>query len=409
MEKEQKELLDAIKGQVTELVEKGAEASKKEIDSVKAELKKLEDASKSTEVIEEVKRLAADVNAMKEKGKETHTARVNTLADAIVEGFKTLNKEGALKGIKKGEWKNIEVKAAGTMTTANIDAVGTSSIPYSLASIEPGVSRTQRRSPFLLQLVNTGSTNKGIVQWAEQVNVDGAANVTAEGAAKSQADFDIQEASAKVEKVTAYIKVSTEMLDDVDYMDAEIRNELMEIVRLKMDQQILAGNGTSPQLKGILQYATSFAAGTFAAAINGATNFDSLRVAINQIVKENFTPNYIVMHPSDVAAMDLAKDSTGQYIMPPFSTVGNTVIKGLPVIENTGVTEGDFLVGDFTKSIVRLRKDAQISVGHENDDFTKNLVTILCEMRGVHYIKSNHTKAFVKGTFATTNAALETA
>jgi hypothetical protein len=37
------------------------------------------------------------------------------------------------------------------------------------------------------------------------------------------------------------------------------------------------------------------------------------------------------------------------------------------------------------------------------------LVTILAEMRAVHYIKSNHTAAFVKGTFSTAKTALETA
>ncbi len=49
-----------------------------------------------------------------------------------------------------------------------------------------------------------------------------------------------------------------------------------------------------------------------------------------------------------------------------------------------------------------------IQVGYVNDDFTKNLVTILAEMRAVHYVKSNHYGAFVKGDFATAIAALVT-
>jgi hypothetical protein len=48
-----------------------------------------------------------------------------------------------------------------------------------------------------------------------------------------------------------------------------------------------------------------------------------------------------------------------------------------------------------------------IQVGYVNDDFTKNLVTILCEARAAAFVKVNHYGAFVKGNFATAKAALE--
>jgi len=42
-----------------------------------------------------------------------------------------------------------------------------------------------------------------------------------------------------------------------------------------------------------------------------------------------------------------------------------------------------------------------MSVGYENDDFTRNMVTILCEARLVSYIKGNDTGAFVESDIAT--------
>lgn len=408
MEQKEKELLEKIKSEVTSLVEGKTKATETLISELKEELKKV--SSTDTDSLkEEIVKVQAALKALSEES-ANKTSKKKSLATSIVDGFKQLAKDhNNFEKLSKGQFVDIEIKAAATMTTANVDAVGTSSIPFSLAEYEQGLTRVQRRSPFLFQLVNLGNTSKGYVQWAEQANPDpGAAGSTAEGSAKTQTDFDIVEKSAKVEKVTAYIKVSKEMLDDIAYMDAEIRNELIELVMLKMDQQILSGTGTSPQLAGILSFAQAWAAGGFAASVENANNFDVIRTAIAQIEAENFIPNYIVMHPSDVAKMDLAKDSTGQYVMPPFITQGGNTIKGLPVISNTGVTEGDFLVGDFTKSVVRIRENANVSVGYENDDFTKNLVTVLCEMRGVHYIKTNHVKAFVKGTFATSIAALET-
>lgn len=239
--------------------------------------------------------------------------------------------------------------------------------------------------------------------------------MTAEGAAKTQQDFDLVEKSKEVKKITSYIKVSKEMLDDVAFIESEIRTSLMELVALKMDSQVLAGDDTGNNLKGILEYAQAFSAGQFANAVDFANRFDVIRVAYNQIViasggdsnfAANFIPNYLVVHPTDQAFMELTKDENGQYILPPFLSASGMEIKGVKVIISPYMTQGDFLLGDFTKSNVKIREDATISVGLENDDFTKNLVTILCEMRGVHYIKSNHVNAFVTGTWSTAVAAL---
>ena len=48
-----------------------------------------------------------------------------------------------------------------------------------------------------------------------------------------------------------------------------------------------------------------------------------------------------------------------------------------------------------------------VQMGYENDDFTKNLVTILAEARAVHYVKTNHLAAFVYGDFSDAITALE--
>ena len=49
-----------------------------------------------------------------------------------------------------------------------------------------------------------------------------------------------------------------------------------------------------------------------------------------------------------------------------------------------------------------------VEVGMSGTDFTDNLTTILAEWRGQLFVQNNDTSCFVTGTFATTNAALET-
>ena len=323
----------------------------------------------------------------------------------VAQTLETLLAEKAedLKAMKDNSSGSVRIafKVAGTMAlSTNV----TGQIPQ--AERETGITRIVRRNPFILELVNVGSIMSNVWEWVEQKNLDGGAAMTAEGAAKSQADFDLVLASATVKKVTAYIKVTKEMLDDVALMRSEIDQELTELINLKIDEQLLSGAGSGNNLTGIITNATAWAAGAFALSIPTPTKWDVLRTAINQVRVNLFEPTYIVMHPTDVTSMELSKDSTGQYIMPPFAAVDGSIVSGIRVVANTGVTIDKFLVGDFNKAGVRFREGLTINVGYENDDFTKNLVTILAEARLVQRVKSNHYGAFVYGDFSDAVTAL---
>ena len=350
----------------------------------------------------DVANLKANIEEVALKVLELETKGV---ANNAPENLKTLLSEKAdeLKAMKEksGESVQITLKAAGTMAlSTNV----TGQVPQ--AERESGITRIVRRNPFILELVNVGTIMSNVWEWVEQKNLDGGAAMTAEGAAKSQADFDLVVASANVKKVTAYIKVTKEMLDDVELMRSEIDQELTELINLKIDDQLLNGTGLTVNLTGITTNATAWAAGAFALTIPTPNVFDVIRTAINQVRVNLFEPNYIVMHPTDVAKMDLAKASDGHYVLPPFISNDGTTVSGIRVVSNTGVTVDNFLVGDFTKYGVRFKEGLTINVGYENDDFTKNLVTILAEARLVGRVKSNHYGAFVKGVISTSITAL---
>ena len=326
-------------------------------------------------------------------------------ANNVPESLETLLKEkqDELKAMKEKSGASVQItlKAAGTMA---LSTNTTGQIPQ--AEREAGITRIVKRNPFILELVNVGTIMSNVWEWVEQKNADGGAGMTAEGAAKSLADFDLVVASANVKKVTAYIKVTKEMLDDVALMRSEIDQELTELINLKIDDQLLNGTGLTVNLSGINQTATAWTAGAFALTIPIPNVFDVIRTAINQVRVNLFEPNYIVMHPTDVAKMDLAKASDGHYVLPPFISNDGTTVSGIRVVSNTGVTVDNFLVGDFTKYGVRFKEGLTINVGYENDDFTKNLVTILAEARLVGRVKSNHYGAFVKGVISTSITAL---
>lgn len=365
----------------------------------------VDDQEKALETILEEMQKQHDAVAKIVKGLQSGDKAVTKSFEAELKEHVESQKDALIKlqESQKGA-VNFVMKVAGTMTIGTNYSGGT----YGLTNWDPEFARIVRRQPFMRELVRIIATDNMYIAWAEQKNADpGVAGTTAEGAIKLQTDFDIVEATAKVEKITSYIKVSKEALADIKFLQGEINTELRVLIELKLDEQILSGNGTSPNLKGILAIAPAFAAvSTLALLVPTPNRFDVLVAAVAQLSAANFMGTDAVINPSDYYAMQLTKDTQGRYLLPPFTSADGMTVAGLRLVANNGVAVGSFLVGDFKKATLAIREDMNIQIGYENDDFTKNLVTILAEMRAVLFVKTNWYNAFVQGTFSAAITAL---
>jgi HK97 family phage major capsid protein len=301
-----------------------------------------------------------------------------------------------------------EVKVAGDMTLGGNVSGGTMPQPQRLE----GVNDIAERVAITYAMIPKLTTDRNAIEWVYESAQDGTIDGTAEGTAKDQIDNDFVVTSVSLVKRAAYFKVSTEMLDDVSFMAGWLRNKLIIRLFLDVDNQCLNGDNTGQNLNGIINQATAFAAGTFANTVDSANDVDSLVVAINQIeIANQGTGNLqIQMHPSDVAALKLVKLSATdkRYIDRLVDVAGQLSLDGVPIVKNNNITAGDFLVGDFSKATIVQKGGIMVEVGLDGNDFTTNMRTILAEWRGQLFVQNNDTSAFVTGTFATTNAALET-
>lgn len=277
----------------------------------------------------------------------------------------------------------------------------------------PGVNDIAEKAAVIYGLIPKLNIAGNSVDWVYESGQEGAAGATAEGAAKNQIDNNFVVTSVSLKKYTAYFKVSTEMLDDISFMQSWLRNKLIVRLFIEVNDAILNDTGSGSTLTGILSLATAFSAGSFANAVDNANDVDSLVVAINQVKLANHATNNlaVLMYPSDVAALKMVKvTSTDKRYVERLMNVGSTLmIDGYPIIESTQITEGDFLVCDFGKALIIQKRGIEIQVGLDGNDLTKNMRTIVAEWRGQVVIQNNDRTGFVKGTFATTNAALETA
>ena len=394
--------------EIQELID--AKASKEDIDAMRSTLMEAqaEQMKSLNETLKEYGVVLKRLSANPEEGKEeTFSTQLRKALTDNAEKLKTM-KEGTVSDVKANAFE-FSIKAAGTMTTANISG-GNLPVEDRLTGLNTVPSRRVR----LMDVMGQRSTTSSLVSWVYQANKDGAAGQTAEGATKNQIDFDFVIASESIKKTTAFIKVSTEMLDDIDWLQSEIEQELMKEVLKALENTVYSGDGTGQNHNGIKTVASAFSAGDFAGAVDNANEVDVLTVAMNQIeiAQENEgIVDYIFMHPTDVTRLLLIKQSaTDKGYIDRLVQVGSTmVLDGVPIIKTTLITAGDYLIGDFQLALYVLRQNIRIDIGLDGNDYSKNLRTVLGEVRSLTLVKNNDRTAFVAGTFATDKAALETA
>jgi len=302
--------------------------------------------------------------------------------------------------IEKGQRIVMDVK---TDTTIDGDYSGN----VALSVLEPGVNRIARPIRRMREISNVGSTTSKFVTYIQQTQ-----NVTPgegslwvnEAGPKFNGEVKYEEVSEEVKKLAAYIKVSKEMLADLAFVRSEINTELMEAIEQNIDYSLVNGAGGN-DLNGLLSYAPAFSAPSFTGTIPGANISDLVRIAKAQIEAANFVPTHVVLNPEDVAKIELTKTSTGEYTYPAFWDA-NMRLAGLIVVSSNNIAAGTMIVGDFSKFNIKFREDMNMSVGYENDDFTRNMITILCEARLVSYVKGNDVNAFVQSDIATDIATI---
>ena len=383
--------------EVNETVEKVFGSKAKEIET-----------TLSAKLDESVSKMKDDLEAFADKV----SASVKTSSKPSI----SIDKEayGAFKKAVVGGQKADMVIDLKDVDFANVKAAGDISIDDSItgelpqAELDTVVSRDPQRQPFIEELVRVGTIGSNLDAWIETTDEEGNPLPVAELAAIPAKDYDFARKTAEVKKIGVHAKYSAEMAEDLPNLVSEVRNFLVSDLRRVVDTQILTGNGAGENLTGILENATAYSAGDFAGTVAEANHFDVIETAVSQVRTALHTPTHVVVHPTDLSKMNLAKAEDGHYVMPPFIASDGSVVSGVRVIVNTGITAGTFLVGDFTKSSVKYRRGLTLELTNtDQDDFVKDRFTVKATVRLVHRVRENDYESFVTGSFATAKAALE--
>ena len=266
----------------------------------------------------------------------------------------------------------------------------------------PGILETALRDPnAIIGLFDQINTDQNAYVYLEETTFTNNAGEIAESGDISSANegaLAFTERTESIRKIATFLPVTDELLADVSGIQGYVNSRLTTMMRLRMDNQLLNGNGSAPNLTGVLQKSgiNTFDYSSYSGELN---RLGQVYQAITEIRKDSFVePDAVVMHPSDwyqivTAVTDQAGTSSAGYasknplIVAAGGFGGDVAARlwGLKVVPSTAIAEGTALVGKFgggdaAQMVMRQGVDLAVSDSH-SDFFAKNQLAIRLTMR----------------------------
>jgi HK97 family phage major capsid protein len=311
---------------------------------------------------------------------ETIQTQLQTLAQRQAEGFK-----GPAKPLSVGEQfvKTPEFEAfrKGNVQKARVELKNTvlaDSTTTTIPAYQPGVVPGAFRPLSVNDVLPQYQTSTDLVVLTREASFTNNAAPQTEGAAKAQSAITFNKYNVPVETIAHWLKVSKQLMSDAPAVVSYIETRLRFGVDAKVDDQLLNGNGTSPNISGLLDTGNY----TVYSAVSGEGLIEAINRAKYQLWALGYIADAVIVNPADWGAQEIAKGTDGHYLYGMPGMVSGMNPFGIRVVISSQMAAGSFLVGSFRQATgVWNRETTVVEMGYENDDFTKNLVTLRAERR----------------------------
>lgn len=233
-------------------------------------------------------------------------------------------------------------------------------------------------------LPSVNTTSNAIEFTKENAFTNNAAEA-AEGASKAESALTWTLVNMPVSTVAHWIKISRQLASDNVALAAYVNTRMAYGVNRKVETQLVSGDGTAPNISGILDTG-NFTAHGIADADLGSTlkKLVLIRKMIAASASAGFPADAILLNPIDWAAIeiDLMVTAAGQTLYS-VTDGGQPRLFGIPVIQSVGMTADNVAVGAFGQAyMIHNREGVTVEMSDsDSDNFTKNLITIRAERR----------------------------
>lgn len=396
-----KEKLAQLKAEAESLMPKVADGDAAAMERAGALADEIEETEAAVKAADEFAAKVKTIGAIGEKQPEGKV-EAKSLGEFTVEQIKA-------KGLNSAE--KFGFTNLGTFSGSKKDAtpmVSPSGVTSALTDVQERLYEGPRRRLMIADLLGQETTTRSSVTYfVESETVNGSAASVAENGKKPLVSFgDPDPVTENVRKLAAVLKESDEMLDDLPWLASAIDNRGIYLVQLLEEDQLLNGDGSGNNLRGILNRTGILTEQT---ASGEASVADAVFRAMTKVATSSpFQADGIVINPTDYQTLRLAKDSNNQYYGGGFFTgpYGNggvmeqPPIWGLRTVVTPAIAQGTVLVGAFQQGASAIRrKGLTVDIANQNeDDYLYNRIAIRIEERLALAVR--YPKAFCKVTVA---------
>lgn len=261
----------------------------------------------------------------------------------------------------------------------------------------PGIRRPADVYGSLRDVLTVGTLSaESLVYFEEASFTNGAAFVgeatatTGSTGLKPESALTFTQKTGTIGTIAHWIPITEQLEWVAPELRSYIDGRLLDGLQLVEDELLLLGDGTGNDPTGILETNgiqeldnTYFGTNPTNNAGTDAEPFDRLARARRLIMDVGRArPNFIVLNPADDEFFQTIADANGHYYGGgPFTAGQPSGFWGLPRVLNENMPEGQALVGDGRQAQIWDRMSARITVGLVNDQFIRNMKTVLAEKR----------------------------
>lgn len=283
-------------------------------------------------------------------------------------------KYAAIKSNASQEFGRVSLELKNTVTNA---------IGNTFSERRPALVEGAFRVFTIEDLLTSIPTNSNAIDWVrENVFTNGAAE-TAEGLQMPQSSITFSPGTMPVQNVTHFIKITRQLAMDNAALAAYINRRMVYGVNLRAENQLVAGNGTAPNLNGLTNTGNFTAHGYSAAALTAlglspTNRFDLIGKMMGDCALADYPADVVILNTGDWWTMRLTKDGQGRYLL---GDPGSAVVPSLfgrPVVASNAMTADNVWVGSLSQAATLHNREGivvDLSDSDENN-FQLGLVSI---------------------------------
>lgn len=202
------------------------------------------------------------------------------------------------------------------------------------------------RKLSMLDIVTFETTDSDTIEFPRMTAATNNAAETAEGGTLPESAYTWEVVTVALQNIGHFLPVTKRVLADAGQLRSILTRLMTNGVRNRLDKQLIVGNGTAPNLRGI---ANTVGIGTQAWSTDLLTTLLKSITTLATQTGEEVQPTAFLMNYADYEALALSTDTENRFYFGGPASLGVARVWSTPVVTNNQVGAGTAYVGDWNR------------------------------------------------------------